>query len=836
MDRLNPCPRVDGCSITLLGQPRKGPLDMPEPQDQVPQATVEKSPERAERRMPEAVRQKGIRALFGSKWGLLALVIGSVVVVAGLGGLAWWWLTGKPEDGATALFEAVDAQDWPTVHEMAAKALADKRADPELLRAALFAQLVAYTAEADRQTGTERHRMLLLAAQFGDQATIVGLPPGREADGLFTLGRTLHYLSRFAESRKYLREAAKLDSQKQPRVNWLMAESHLLDPEGNRQEALRFNQAFLLTPGLDALSQNAGWLQQARIHLALGSPDAAEESLKHLTPKGVNSSEAYLVRGQIALLRAQKLVQNKESNRKEEFLKYINEARASFERVKSDALGDESARAKAAYLLGVILNLGEDYDGAMAAWERCCSEFPDYPESWAARFQIARLNHRLGRHDRTVDELANCIQKMVDAERFLNPWISKEDIRQTVDQVWLDCLDKKLFSLCLKLANGMEGVFTPELVYSLRAKTYIAWGEYLESSKPEDGTTEDNKALARRYFRLAGDDLTRLARFRAATRFYTEDLWQAADYYYRGGSYTRASRVLREYLRNEARRRNPQALLRLGECLLAMGKPDDALRVLYECIEFHSKDAASYKARLWAAYAHMEKGEYDKAEAVLVENLAGELAPTSLEWRDSLFTVGTLYFRLGRDREALEKLEEAVRRYPQDRRVPEARYFLAELYLRAAVAKASSQPNIPAMQSALTRDLLQSALEELQVIQKELDSQWDRGGTTPATQKLLRNVYFALGDVLYRLGRFGDAINTYVTLTNRLQSEPEVLDAYMQMARCYRAMGRTREAQTTLQQAKIMLNRLPPDVALEKSTPFSREEWQARLAWLERHL
>ncbi len=809
---------------------------MPEPQEPVPQPDLEKSPEKAERPAPQAGRQKGIRAIFRSKWGLLTLGIGSLVVVGGLGGFAWWWLTSKSDDDATALVEAVDAQDWNAVHKMAEKALADKRADPELLRAALFAQLMAYAAEADRQTGPERRRMLLLATQFGDQATIVGLPPGREADGLFTLGRTLHYLSRFAESRKYLREAAKLDPQKQPRVNWLMAESHLLDPEGNREEALRFNQAFLLTPGLDAPSQNAGWLQQARIHLALGKPDAAEESLKHLTQKGADSPEAHLIRGEILLFQAQQLFQSKDSHSKEEVVKYTADARAAFERVKSHALGDESTRAKAAYLLGVTLNLAEDYDGALAAWERCCSEFPDYPEAWAARFQIARLNHRLGRHDRSVDELANCIQRMVDAGRFLNPWISREDIRHTIDQIWTDCLDKKLFALSLKLTNAMEGVFPPENVYTLRAKTYIAWGEYLETSEPEGNTTEDNKARARRYFRLAGDDLTRLARSRTATRFYTEDLWQAADYYYRGGSYTRASRVLREYLRNEPRRRNPQALLRLGECLLAMGKPDDALRVLYECIEFHSKDAASYKARLWAAYAHMEKAEYAKAEAVLIDNLAGELAPTSLEWRDSLFTLGTLYFHLGRDREALEKLEEAVRRYPQDHRAPEARYFLAELYLRAAVAKSSIQPNNTATQSALTRDLLQTALQELEIVQKELDMKWDKGAISPATQKLLRNVYFALGDVLYRLGRFGDAITIYVTLTNRLQSEPEVLDAYIQMARCYRAMGRTRDAQITLEQAKIMLDRLPQDVAFEKTTSFTRGEWQARLAWSTQHL
>jgi len=41
-----------------------------------------------------------------------------------------------------------------------------------------------------------------------------------------------------------------------------------------------------------------------------------------------------------------------------------------------------------------------------------------------------------------------------------------------------------------------------------------------------------------------------------------------------------------------------------------------------------------------AAYAYLEKGLPDKAEEMLLANLSGELAPTSVEWRDSLFALG----------------------------------------------------------------------------------------------------------------------------------------------------------------------------------------------------
>lgn len=790
-------------------------------------------------------KRKGLLTTFGnllhpllrSKLGWVALTLFGIFLLSGMVMVGWWLRQKGGRNEVAAILKAVETGDWAAAHKLAEAALGESGASPESLRAALFAQLAAYAAEADRQTGVEKRRLLLLAAQAGDQAAVVGFPPGREAEGFFLLGRTLHYLSRFAESRKYLREAARLDPQKQIRINWLMSESHLLDPQGNRREALQFNQAFLLTPGLDLDARNAGYLQQSRIHLALDDPVAAEKVLKHLSPRASESPEADLIRGQIALCRAEKALRTRP---KEHASQPLVEARAFLERVRSRALADEGLRAKAAYLLGKTLFLAGEYESALSAWKRCYTEFADYPDAWAARFRVAELNHRLSQYDRAVEELTTCLKNMGDAERFLNPWVSIEEVQQSVRKIFDDCQAKGLFALALKITEALGGVFPAGDIHELRAKAYLGWGESLEAAAMAARSQEAqaSSAEARRCFRLAGDEFTRLARFRAGTRFYTEDLWQAGDCYFRGRCFSRASRVLREYLRNEARRRNPQALLRLGECLLATGKTDDALRVLYECIEFHAKDAASYRARLWAAYAHMDKAEFDRAENVLVQNLAGELAPTSLEWRDSLFALGILYFRMERDAEAQEKLEEALRRYPNDPRSLEARYLLAELHVRAALKQSRTTEALLATggQSAKAREHLLLALQEYQRVQQQLDSLWDAGEPGQPERKLLRNVYFGIGDVCYRLGRFGDAINAYMAITHRFQVEPEVLEAYRQIARCYRAMGRPKDSRIALEQARIVLNRVPPDVRLETSTPFTRDEWKAHLGWFENML
>ena len=90
--------------------------------------------------------------------------------------------------------------------------------------------------------------------------------------------------------------------------------------------------------------------------------------------------------------------------------------------------------------------------------------------------------------------------------------------------------------------------------------------------------------------------------------------------------------MLQKYVKNETRQRHPQALLALGQAMLAMDELDQALAAFEECILDHPRDAAAYRARLLAAGVRAEKGQFQQAEALLQENLSGEhLTPDSKE-------------------------------------------------------------------------------------------------------------------------------------------------------------------------------------------------------------
>ena len=99
--------------------------------------------------------------------------------------------------------------------------------------------------------------------------------------------------------------------------------------------------------------------------------------------------------------------------------------------------------------------------------------------------------------------------------------------------------------------------------------------------------------------------------------------------------------------------------------------------------------------------------------------------------------------------------------------------------------------------------------------------------------RLLRNSYFARGNLYYRLNQFEQAIQMYRTVSNMVIQEPEVLEAYVQIAGCYRRLNRNDEAVRVVNQAKIILrDRIPATADFEATTRFPRDRWVTMLDWL----
>jgi TolA-binding protein len=268
---------------------------------------------------------------------------------------------------------------------------------------------------------------------------------------------------------------------------------------------------------------------------------------------------------------------------------------------------------------------------------------------------------------------------------------------------------------------------------------------------------------------------------------------------------------------------------------LAAGRLDKALEILKECVDLYPRDAAACRARLSASRAYEEKGDWLSAENMLSDNLNSDyLTPESKEWRDSLLVLGELLLAQGRYAEAVRRLEEFAKRYPDLPDTARARYLTANCYYKLAVEtrdKLNKDPtgNSGAVPAKQIQELYSKALEQYKQVQETLAKDRDNAELTPVGKAILRNCYFAVGNVLFAQGDYEAAVKAYSTAASRYPNYPEVLDAYVQIANAYRNLNKPREAKNALQQAKFALGRMKPDAAFENTTNYNRKQWADRL-------
>jgi tetratricopeptide (TPR) repeat protein len=370
---------------------------------------------------------------------------------------------------------------------------------------------------------------------------------------------------------------------------------------------------------------------------------------------------------------------------------------------------------------------------------------------------------------------------------------------------------------------------------------------------------------ARARYRAAGDAFAQAAELQFNTPEYVATQWSAIEAYQQGRHFERSIHLLQTYLRYEDRSRLPRGLVAYGRALLAENDPDTAIEALTTCIIEYPRDPLRYDARLMAALAYAEKSDLDQAKRLLQDNLQdGELTPQSPAWRDSLMTLGELLYqrgyrnhlaaqqspqseRLQRLREnqpilqeAIRRLDEAVERYWP---VPRA---TAAAYLAAKTRVMSSQlprveSELPEILDAARRSLqhqadqkLQRALDGFVGLRVHLARQEEEQRLPEKERSMLRNCLMAEADVLRDMNRVEEASSAYRTVELRYMNEPTALEAIMGRIACAKTLGRTREADLLVRQAKVVLQRIPPemDEQFAMTTRYDRPGWEDYLGWM----
>ncbi|MGE3406013.1 MAG: tetratricopeptide repeat protein [Pirellulales bacterium] len=744
------------------------------------------------------------------------------------------------EEPAVTLEMALQAIDVGNLNEAQtlAEILANWSPKPDEAGGPVFVMGAVANARGDELLGDRQTFYYTLAASHLSQARKLGWPPGRKAEGLYLLGRSMALSGQAAGSIPVLQAALPLNPSHKAEVLRLLARGLASPDSDDQQAALPYLDELLAVDTLDAGERNQALLEKADVLFQLNDLAACQQTLEMVPGESQSGPAAALLQARISLNELRQAMPPEGPLPDEIAAGY----RDTLEKLRqAEGRSPLSATAREAiYLAGVCLRALGDDAAALAQFQKVGRLHADTAEGIAGHREAASLLLASQRVEPAARAMMAALDEASPEATYRNPWLPLSVFREEALALYQRLLDRNDFNLAVELTDHLEPLFAPDQAAQLQAETHRSWSNKLlaEAERASESEAAVLRTEAAEQLQLTGQAFARLAELRYSHRDYPDQVWNSAQAFSQANDHTSAVSMFREYLYHEVRRRRPAALVGLGEALLQVGELHESQAMLQECMDRYPHDAASFRARLLASHARFEQGDVPAAEALLRANLEGEdLAPTSREWRDSLFQLGWLLHFQGRWADAIEKLEEAVERYPDSAAAVEARYLIAHSYEQNAQVSRKKYDDAAADGDRLAHGQEMQRLQRLafdryeSALQRLLKRQESRE-LSALDQRLLRNAYFGKGAVLSDLGRFDEAIGVYSTVANRYNVSPASLEAYLRIAACYRRMNRPDEFRGTLERAKIILRRLPNDAAYNSVTNYSQQQWGELLDWL----
>jgi tetratricopeptide (TPR) repeat protein len=283
-------------------------------------------------------------------------------------------------------------------------------------------------------------------------------------------------------------------------------------------------------------------------------------------------------------------------------------------------------------------------------------------------------------------------------------------------------------------------------------------------------------------------------------------------------------------------------LLRLGRAYQATGQYDKAIKALQRNQFRYPQSLAASKSGVPLAQAFVAKGPaaYPQAEKVLISVLENPIVtPEAEEFRLALFELAQLYYRTGRYEDAISRLEETTQRYPNDPRMAQLLFLMADSYRKSA-ALLGEKLAAPAAQAANPVDAAAAAAIRTEAIAARRDRLIkartlfarivDLAHANPPARDLdklyLKLSHFYRADCLYDLGEYEEAIRIYDGATLRYQEDPSSVAAYVQIVNAYCRLGRLDEARNANERAKWLLRRMPAEAFAEGRSSVPKKYWE----------
>ncbi|MEN0019322.1 MAG: tetratricopeptide repeat protein [Planctomycetota bacterium] len=319
-------------------------------------------------------------------------------------------------------------------------------------------------------------------------------------------------------------------------------------------------------------------------------------------------------------------------------------------------------------------------------------------------------------------------------------------------------------------------------------------------------------------------------------------LWASSRALDLGGDIPAAVASYQEFVQSRpSDQRLSEARFRLATAYHALGELDlaaDTYRTLIEEQDATGVGGANpYSDASYVPLAQVlldDADDANDAEAVdlLRAALDGSLGdPQSETFREALIELGRVLYLRGQYPRAIERLTEALERYPEDARTPLVKFRLADAYRREAgrlevELVSQAMPDSVEIEMASAREqylrralpLFEEVAADLAAVASDRRSEFERVA--------LRNSMAYLGDCAFDLGEFERALRYYKDAAEHNAGEPAALVSMIQIVNCHLELGDLARARNENERAKRFYNALPAEAWDDPYLPMSRDDWE----------
>jgi tetratricopeptide (TPR) repeat protein len=623
----------------------------------------------------------------------------------------------------------------------------------------------------------------------------------------------------------------------------------------NKREAMTLELLATLASDAEIPATDKAWVLARQSELLIGAGETEEAISKLIRRLGLLRDLPAEQQGELHVLLGRAYFQAEQPANALKQLEYADRLVS-----KSSTL-----RAEMGVMSGKIAQNSGDLEGAREKFQGVLNEFSTSPLYLSALLGVAEVSAAQAAQESSQSD-QDALEKyseLVEAVKNgrVHDAVTTQAVYTSLFNRQAERFDSGDRESSLRYAMLAESLFTEnqvpaDLLKSI-GRTQRAMGDQImeqaRSFGGPDFKVEDldptTRAEVKQHYMVAGDYLRRHALSIASREpsAYAQSLWLAADSFDRAGDLDEARIAFAQYADGASDNdpNKPASRFRLAQIFQARHDYAAAASLYQQLVGSRGAPGEPGGAGVWADQAIVPLARCllqdgvpsndNEAERLLLSVVDGStMAPDAATFRDALIELGSMYYGAGKYPEAISWLEQAAKRYKDDKRIDAIRYRLADAHrLEAQRMGKALEGKMPLTQSQELEksrtDHLQTARSIFQTVRSGIEAR--EGKRLAADEKVyLRNAYFYAGDCAFELKDYDGAIQAYDTARLKYAEDPASLVAMAQIVSAYVAQKRYPEARTANERAKQQLARFPDSVWSRGDVPMGKEHWER---WLE---